>query len=225
MNKRFVIGVCLTLNSMIGYSQAILSIEDFLIKPGETKTVTIDMSNSVEIRALQVLVNLPEHVRLVARPKMVEERQGKTINRFGRSIGVQKTLSYKVRKSGNCMIVVNASDAVPFSDSEGALIALTLKADEDATEGRVSIGLKDVELVYADGFTYVRPSDYACQVDICKNAMSISSLEKNMKGAVDVYSLEGIQVKSGVLVSELEQELPIGLYMIEGMKVYVNKRR
>ena len=39
MNKRFVIGVCLTLNSMIGYSQAILSIEDFLIKPGETKTL------------------------------------------------------------------------------------------------------------------------------------------------------------------------------------------
>ena len=42
------------------YSQANLVVKDFRIKPGETKDVTIDLDNSVSIRAFQVLVVFPK---------------------------------------------------------------------------------------------------------------------------------------------------------------------
>ena len=202
-------------------AQAELSMDNFYLMPGETKTVTINMNNTVDIRALQVLVDLPKHVKMVARPIVVADRQGEAKDEFGQSVDVKKTLSYKIREDGSCMIVVNANDAVPFSGSVGAVISLTLKADEDASDCSEKIELQDIELVYADGYTYVRPSDYSCNVDIYKNILSIKELQKRELGDVDVYNLGGQKIKENVPVAELQHEIPSGVYVIEGMKVLI----
>lgn len=203
-------------------AQAHLSIRDFYIMPGEEKTVTIDMTNSVEIRALQVLINLPRQLKMVGNPILVEKRQGEVKNESGRYVDANKTISYKIKEDGDCMIIVNANDAVPFSGSEGAIIALTLKAEENALDCSEKIELQDMELVYTDGYTYVRPFDYSCNVDICKIAMTINELQEKKKGLVDVYNLRGQMIRKNLLVTELQENLSNGIYVIDGGKVLIN---
>lgn len=148
------------------YDPTTLILEDFSIMPGETKEVTIDMNNSVEIRALQVQLVLPEGLTLAEGPTLVAERLGSTVDEFGETISATKTLSYNDWGDGNHMIVVNADDGIPFSGSQGAVISLKIKADESATSGNVSITLQDIELVQKDGEACVRPNATVCNVSI-----------------------------------------------------------
>ena len=202
-------------------AQATLTMENFHIIPGETRAVSINMSNRVEVRALQVLIDLPDHVRLVSRPTVNPHRKGMVINESGEKMEAVKSLNYRIRENGDCMIVVNANDAVPFFGTEGAVITLTLKADEKAVDCREEICLKNMELVFADGMTYVRPDDYVCTVDVCSEVTSLRPLMTELDGPVDVYTLNGIKVKTAVPVVDLEKTLPQGVYVIEGVKVYV----
>lgn len=204
-------------------AQVTLSMENFYLKPGETRTVTLDMTNNVDIRAFQVLIDLPDNVRMVARPVICPKRKGVAVNESGDKVEAVKSLGYKLKENGDCMIVVNAADAVPFTGSEGAVITLTLQADERSPERSEEIRLQDMELVYADGITSVRPEDKVCKVDICSEVTSLKALMKEHKGNVDVYTLNGIKVESSVPLDKVSRLVPRGVYIIEGVKVYVNK--
>ena len=148
------------------HAQATLNINDFSIMPGEVKNVTIDMINSVEIRALQVQLLLPEGLSLNGEPSIVPQRQGTAVDEFGETIIATKTISYNKLGEDNYKIMVNADDGIPFSGSEGAVISLTLKASESLDLGNASIALQDIELVYKDGETYIRPNEEVCNVRI-----------------------------------------------------------
>lgn len=224
-NRSYILTAAACLMTGMGglKAQATLTMESFHLMPGETRTVAVNMTNKVPIRALQVLVDLPDNVKLAARPTVVSGRKGKATDEFGAEVEAVKTLSYKVRDNGDCMIVVNASDAIPFSGSEGAVISLTLKADENSSDRSEEICLKDMELVYADGITYVRPDDCICKVDVCDDVTDIETLMRELEGPVDVYTLGGMKVKGDIQVSDLRKSLPQGVYIIDGVKVYVRE--
>lgn len=148
------------------HAQATLTISDFEIMPGESKTVTIDMTNSVPIRAFQVQVVFPTGVSMASRPTVVADRQGSYEDEFGELVDCIKTLGYNKLEDGSYMITVNADDAIPFSGTEGAVISFKVKAAADAPLGMASITLQDMELVYEDGVTYVRPESTVCQVKV-----------------------------------------------------------
>lgn len=204
-------------------AQATLSIPDFQISQGETKTVSLNMENTVEVRAFQVQIVLPENLKLAAAPTVVPARQGSVSDEFGEKTEVTKTLSYNVWDDGSLMIVVNAYDAVPFADTKGAVIDLPLMATEEATVGKTAIELRDMELVFADGVTYVRPADYNCQVEIREAVTTVSRLKELLDKPVDVYSLDGAMLKSDIPVEKLEKVLPDGIYVIEGYKIVIEK--
>lgn len=205
------------------YAQANLSIADFKIAQGEVKNMTIDMRNHVEIRALQVQVKLPASIKLAARPTIVENRQGSTVDEFGNKVNAVKTLNYKLKEDGSCVIVVNANDAIPFAGTEGAVINLPLKVTDGASPGMSSIKLQNMELVYADGYTYIRPQDESCEVEVYNMTTSIEYLTKDKTKMVDVYGVDGKRIVSGISVADIEKVLPRGIYLIEGYKVAVEK--
>ena len=203
------------------FAQASLSLDDFKIAKGETKVVTIDLSNSVEIRALQVQVMLPHELKLAARPTVVPTRQGFTVDEFGEKIIAVKNLNYITREDGSCVIVVNASDAIPFAGTEGAIINLPLKVNEDAVVGKKTIHLKNIELVYADGYRYIRPQDEDSEVEIYDMKTSIEQLMKDASRTVDVYGVDGKCVIRETSVSGLKSFLSRGIYLIDGYKVMI----
>lgn len=202
-------------------AQATLSIRDFQINQGEIKTISIDMTNSIEVRAFQVQVILPANVKLASSPTVVHERQGSAVNESGEVIASSKTLSYNQCEDGSLIIVVNANDAVPFSGTEGAVLDLPLVAAENAPIGTATIELQNMELVFADGHTYVRPENNSCHVDIHEKITTIKQLEQIVQGSVDVYSVNGMLVKRNVPIKKLGKRLPRGIYVIEGHKVAV----
>lgn len=204
-------------------AQATLSISDFHISRGETKTISIDMTNQMEVRAFQVQVVLPEHLKLAGSPTVSFARQGSYINEQGERVEASKTLNYNIRKDGSLMIVVNAYDAVPFAGTEGAVVNIPLVAEKEAFAGIGNIELRDVELVFADGTTYVRPKDYSCQVQIVNGTTSISQLEQMFRKPVDVYNVEGVLIQSNVEIKNLRGKLQAGVYIIEGYKVAIEK--
>ena len=204
-------------------AQATLSISDFHISRGETKTISIDMTNQMEVRAFQVQVVLPEHMKLAGSPTVSFARQGSYINEQGERVEASKTLNYNIRKDGSLMIVVNAYDAVPFAGTEGAVVNIPLVAEKEAFAGIGNIELRDVELVFADGTTYVRPKDYSCQVQIVNGTTSISQLEQMFIKPVDVYNVEGVLIQSNVEIKNLRGKLQAGVYIIEGYKVAIEK--
>jgi|GEM_PF-2919814 len=204
-------------------AQAMLSISDFHISRGETKTISIDMTNQMEVRAFQVQVVLPEHLKLAGSPTVSFARQGSYINEQGERVEASKTLNYNIRKDGSLMIVVNAYDAVPFAGTEGAVVNIPLVAEKEAFAGIGNIELRDVELVFADGITYVRPKDYSCQVQIVNGTTSISQLEQMFRKPVDVYNVEGVLIQSNVEIKNLRGKLQAGVYIIEGYKVAIEK--
>lgn len=215
-----IMSLMLLLGTLCANAQATLSIEDFSIMPGETKEVSVNLDNSVEVRAFQVLLKLPEGIKLASRPTIDSSRSGEFIDQFGKKSAAVKSLSYKIRKNGDCMIIVNAEDAVPFSGKEGAVITLTLKADEGAKEASNSIDLVDMEIVYADGVTCHHPADNSVKVDVCNGATDIETVIGRIDKPVDVYNLNGVAVMNNVSAKELLNSLDRGVYVIDGIKVY-----
>ena len=203
--------------------QATLSIPDFQISKGETKTIDVEMTNTVEVRALQVQIVLPSNLKLASRPTIVAARQGTKVNEFGEKTEVVKTLSYNLWDDGSLMIVVNSNDAVPFSGTEGAVLSLPLTASEDASIGINTIELRNMELVFADGCTSVRPENISCQVDIRESITTVEQLIQVVHGPVDVYTIDGIKVKDNVSTKDLQKILPCGIYVIEGYKIVIDK--
>lgn len=221
--KAIGIFVILLLGATKTQAQANLYMADFKIAKGEVKNITIDMKNHVEIRALQVQVKLPAAITLAARPTIVENRQGCTIDEFGDKVNAVKTLNYKLKEDGSCVIVVNANDAIPFAGTEGAVINLPLKVTDEASPGMSSIKLQNMELVYADGYTYIRPQDESCEVEVYNMTTSIEHLTKDKTKMVDVYGVDGKRIVSGISVADIEKVLPRGVYLIDGYKVVIEK--
>ena len=165
--KRYIWMFLLALAGIFNvHAQATLSMDNFKIKPGEEKEIAIKMTNTVPIRALQVQVTLPECLTLVARPAIVPERQGSYIDDFGETVSAVKALNYNKLNDGGYMITVNADDGVPFAGNEGSIITMKVKADESAALKESAITLQNIELVYEDGETYIRPSQSTCTVTV-----------------------------------------------------------
>ncbi|MBQ8361800.1 MAG: hypothetical protein IJX44_07640 [Bacteroidaceae bacterium] len=148
------------------YPQATLTMDDFSIMPGESRQVTIDMTNTVPIRAFQVQVVFPEGVTMASRPTVVADRQGSYEDEFGETVQCTKTLGYNKWEDGSYMITVNADDAIPFSGTEGPVITFKVKAADDAPLGESVITLQDMELVFENGYDYVRPASSICRVTV-----------------------------------------------------------
>lgn len=203
------------------YSQAELCISDQSFRRGETKTVQIEMINSVEICAFQLSVVLPRHMKLASRPLLAQNRIAKIVDEFGNNIQANPSLKYNIDKDGNLIIVVYSTDAVPFAGNEGAIVNLSLMSDGDSPIGTSYIELKNMELVYADGYTSVLPPDRKCKVQIGDGYTSVQELRETVTGAVDVFGTDGVLVVRDVPVESLENTLESGVYLICGRKIMV----
>ena len=81
-------------------AQATLSIPDFQISQGETKTVSLDMENTVAVRAFQVQIVLPENLKLASAPTVAPARQGSVLDEFGEETEVETTVTIQARDDG-----------------------------------------------------------------------------------------------------------------------------
>ena len=148
------------------YSQVSFIIDDFKIKPGETKTVNVNMQNYVAVRAFQTRLILPEELELVSRPTIVTDRMGCYTDDFGNTINSIKSVNYNKWEDGSYMIVINSDDAIPFSGNSGPVISFNVKAKSNIEPVTVELSLVDTELVFENGSDYMRPGNTNSDVNI-----------------------------------------------------------
>ena len=124
-------------------SSASLSIEPFDIKAGETKEMVIDLSNSQdEITLVQFDLRLPDGLTL-------KETGGEyDYDIAGRTTWRKHSLEANKLSDGSIRFLLASSSNAKLEGSSGAIIKMTIVADNSFTNGQIS--LKNILLVTPD---------------------------------------------------------------------------
>ena len=132
-----------------------LYINDFEIKPGETKQVSIMLDNSVAITALQADIYLPEGLQ-------VEEDDGEYLFDLTDRKSRNHTISSTLLNSGGIRILIASQTVKDLSGNSGALVTFNIIASPDFA-GQNTITINNVVATEANGTEHLLP-DVTCIV-------------------------------------------------------------
>ena len=151
-----------------------LTIEDFAIKAGETKTVYVAMQNEgYDVIAIEFKMQLPEGLTLKSKPTLTSERIGSLTDDFGDIVASAKTVNAAKNAAGYWIFsIFSQTDQVPFTGTEGNVIAMRIAADADIVIGETSICLYDIELSTKDAPYY--PAEYSNKVSAYHESVDIA---------------------------------------------------
>ena len=122
-----------------GESHDVLHVSDFMLNPGEERTVDVMLDNTVDFSALQMNLRLPAGVNL------------KKVALTGRATDGHAVV-YNENTPGNINLMAFAASTESFIGNNGAILKLTLQADKNSC-GEGAIELTDVKLAESDGYT------------------------------------------------------------------------
>ena len=122
-----------------GESHDVLHVSDFMLNPGEERTVDVMLDNTVDFSALQMNLRLPAGVNL------------KNVALTGRATDGHAVV-YNENTPGNINLMAFAASTESFTGNDGAILKLTLQADKNFC-GEGAIELTDVKLAESDGYT------------------------------------------------------------------------
>lgn len=122
-----------------GESHDVLHVSDFMLNPGEERTVDVMLDNTVGLSALQMNLRLPAGVNL------------KKVALTGRATDGHAVV-YNENTPGNINLMAFSASTESFTGNDGAILKLTLQADKNFC-GDGAIELTDVKLAESDGYT------------------------------------------------------------------------
>ena len=122
-----------------GESHDVLHVSDFMLNPGEERTVDVMLDNTVGLSALQMNLRLPAGVNL------------KKVALTGRATDGHAVV-YNENTPGNINLMAFSASTESFTGNDGAILKLTLQADKNFC-GEGAIELTDVKLAESDGYT------------------------------------------------------------------------
>ena len=172
--KMFMFVGLLAVLGIKAQSPLALTIEDFDIKAGETKTVYVAMQNEgYDVIAIEFKMQLPNGLSLKSKPTLTSERIGSFTDDFGEVVASGKTVNAAKNAAGYWIFsIFSMTDQAPFVGTEGNVIAMSIAADANIAIGETSIRLYDIELSTKDAPYY--PEEYSNKVTVCKENVTIT---------------------------------------------------
>ena len=138
--KKFLVALFATLSAIGASAQAELSIKEFMIDPGQTGNIVIELNSEAEnVIGLQATVTLPEGLQFVT------NKRGKvTVTLDEARVGEgddanENTVSTNVKTDGSLGIVVTEASNFPFYETSGALMYVPIQATETWESGSVKV--------------------------------------------------------------------------------------
>ena len=124
-------------------AQVTFSVDDFKIKPGETKTMEFTMQATREVAAFDFYVRMPEGLEIVypAKNRLTMSEWGSDLSGFA---------DPKSDGSGDCHFTVYSQTGDPIAAGSGTIFQIDVKASEDVALGEASIYM--YEFAIADGY-------------------------------------------------------------------------
>ena len=136
---------------------ASLEVIPFAIAPGEEKDVEVVLNNPDNVfTGLQFDLALPEGISLVS------DEDGYFVSLGSRTTSRKHTIEAQQRADGTIRVMAYSNRNSNFSGSEGDVVVLTLKADDNLTAGVYNLQLKGIVLSQANAgeINQVEPADY-----------------------------------------------------------------
>lgn len=179
-----------------------LSIDAVNIKPGETKALSVCMTNTESIQGLQCNIELPEGLSFTTKAN------GKIdiVNNADRGDGF--TLSGNLQEDGSLTVATVNFDGDTYYGNSGTIFTFKITADEGMAAGEYEIKVRDI--VLSSGVA-IKPSDTTSKVTVESSQTSIQQIESNDNASDHIYNLSGQRVKAPLH----------GIYVKNGRKVIV----
>lgn len=164
-----------------------LSIDAVNIKPGETKTISVGMTNTENIQGLQCNIELPEGLSFTTKAN------GKIdiANNVDRGDGF--TLSGNLQEDGSLTVAAVNFDGDTYYGNSGTIFTFKITADEGMPVGEYEIKVRDI--VLSSGVA-IKPSDTTGKVTVESSQANIQQIESNDNAPDKIYNLSGQNVKT-----------------------------
>lgn len=130
---------------------------DFVIAAGESMQVAMILENDEPFTAFQTDLMLPQGLTVV-------QDDGEYLFDLTNRNASDQTILSKLRYDGALRVESFCMSVKPYSGTSGALVVITLTADEEFT-GPSTIGLKNSFFTTVDGVEFVLPVE-SCQVQL-----------------------------------------------------------
>ncbi len=177
---------------------------DIEIADGKTAILTINLSNAIAYKAMQMDVTLPAGLTITE--AHLSDRAGSLQLMTGES------------EDGSTRLVASTMDDGAIAAGDGALLTLVLSADSQWS-GNGTITIDDIIAATPDA---LRHEIEGISINATGTPSGIGTvITDDGNTLVDVYNLNGQLVKRNVKRSEAVKGLPTGYYLIGNEKVYV----
>ena len=190
---------------MKAQSPLALTIEDFDIQAGETKTVYVAMQNAgYDVIAIEFKMQLPNGLSLKSKPTLTSERIGSFTDDFGDVVASGKTVNAAKNAAGYWIFsIFSMTDQAPFSGTEGNVIAMSIAADASMSVGETAIRLYDIELSTKSAPYY--PGEYSNKVMVWKENITITMAhDKRTFSCAQPLDFTGTGLKAYIATSTLD---------------------
>ena len=155
-------------------------IEDFVIAPGETRTVSILLNNEASYTAFQTDIYLPNGLS-------VEQEDGDYIFDLTTRKARDHNISSQLQVDGAIRVMSYSPSIKAYSGNSGALVTFNVVASEDFG-GSASILMKNIL------FTTKSGSEVAFANEVCNVSVPAAELrgDVNGDGTVDISDVSGL---------------------------------
>ena len=144
--KRLYFAFLMTLAVMAVSAQDRLYIEDFSIAPGESKTISVLLSNNTTYCALQTDIVLPEGLT-------IDTDDGDYIIDLTSRKASDHVVSTNLLSDGSIRVFVSSQNSRPFNGNNGAIMTIDVTASQTFERGNIT--LHNSVLVEEDGTRHV----------------------------------------------------------------------
>ena len=189
-----------------------LSVEPITIETGETKTISINMTNpSVDVASFILGVELPAGLTFVQDKLWNDDDE--EWNYFYASLTDRKLSKFVLSENydndkNTLKMVINGMGQV-FKGTEGAIVSFTIAATETATSGQMKI--YDQSWSNADASLGGERPDINVDITVTLSAKMVPTIVNN--DDANVYTLDGRKISD---VSKSR-----GIYIVNGKKMII----
>ncbi len=189
-----------------------LSVEPITIETGETKTISINMTNpSVDVASFILGVELPAGLTFVQDKLWNDDDDG--WNYFYASLTDRKLSKFVLSENydtdkNTLKMVINGMGQV-FKGTEGAIVSFTIAATETATSGQMKI--YDQSWSNADASLGGERPDINVDITVTLSTKMVPTIVNN--DDANVYTLDGRKISD---VSKSR-----GIYIVNGKKMII----
>lgn len=179
-----------------------LSIDALTIKPGETKTVKVNLTNTESIQGLQCNVKLPQGLSFATKAS------GKIDISNDADRGDGFTLSSSLQEDGSLTVATLNFEGDAYVGKTGTVFTFKVKASEDMSAGVYEILIHDI--VLSSGVA-IKPSDATGKVTVEGSSSGLQQIDADGNQSDSIYNLNGQRVNNPSR----------GIYIVNGRKVIV----